>query len=161
MTGFDDLLHQVLQEDCNQQLPPGLKERVFSALVRENNQLPGQRAMWARLAAAMLIGLFGIATWTQLRTNRVPMVATNSAQSLLKQSATPRALGKAARTGLGLSAEKPGERKSTLNRSVRNQLPSQKQPIQITPLVIQPLEIHPIEIASITSRGSAMKGKLR
>jgi hypothetical protein len=136
MNGFDDLLYKVLQEDCNQQLPPGMKGRVLSALPHENNQFPSQSAMWVGLAAAMLIGLFGIATWTQLRTNRGPMVTTNSAQSLLEQSANPQASGEAARTHLGLSAEKPGGRKSILHRSVRNQLPLQKRSIQITPLVI-------------------------
>jgi hypothetical protein len=161
MNGFDDLLYRVLQEDCNQQLPPGMKERVLSVLAHENNQFPNQSAMWIGLAAAMLIGLFGIATWTQLRTNRGPMVTTNSAQSLLEQSATPQELGEAARTHLHLSAEKPGARKSILHGSVRNQSSLQRQSIQITPLVIQPLVINPIEIASITPRGAAMKGKLR
>jgi len=161
MNGFDELLNEVLREDGNQQLPPGMNKRIFAALPHKNHQFPGQSAMWVGLAAAMLIGVFGIATWTLVRTSRGPRVATYSDQTSLERSANPHAPGEAGRTHLPSSAQKPGGRKSILHRPIWNQLLSQQRSIRITPVVIDPLVIKPIEIASITPRGSAPKGKLR
>jgi hypothetical protein len=161
MNVFDDLLYELLREDGNQQLPPGMKKRIFAALAHKTNQVPGQMAMWAGVAAAMLIGVFGIATWTLVHSSGGPIVATDSDQSWLVRSANPHALGEAGRTHLASTAQKPGGRKSNLHKSIWNRLPSQQRSIRIAPVVIEPLVIKPIEIASITSNGSTMKGKSR
>jgi hypothetical protein len=161
MNGFDDLLYEVLREDGNQQLPPGMNKRILAALPHKNHQFPGQSAMRVGLAAAMLIGVFDIATWILVHTSRSPMVATYSDQRSLERSANPHASGEAGRTHLPSSAQKPRDRKPILHRPIWNQLSSQQRSIRITPVVIDPLLIKPIEIASITPRGSATKGKLR
>jgi hypothetical protein len=161
MNMFDDLLCEVLREDGNQQLPPGMKNRILAALPHKTNQFPGQRAMWVGVAAAMLIGVFGMATWTLLYTNGSPIVATDSNQSSLVRSAPPNALGEARRTHLSSSAQKPCRRKSILYQSIWNPLPSEQWSIRIAPVVIEPLVIKPVEIVSMTPGGSTMKGKLR
>jgi hypothetical protein len=161
MNTFDDLLDDVLREDGNQQLPPEMKKRTLAALPHKTNQFPGQRAMWAGVAAATLIGVFGIATWTLVHTSGGPIVATGSDQSSLVRSSNPNALGEAGRTHLPSPAQKPGGQKSILYKSIGNRSPSQQRSIRIAPVVIEPLVIKPIEIASMTPSGSTMKGKLR
>jgi hypothetical protein len=161
MNTFDDLLDEVLREDGNQQLPPGMKKRILAALPHKTNQFPGQRAMWAGVAAAMLIGVSGIATRTPVHTSGRPIVATGSDQSSVGRSANLNALGEAHRTPLSSSAQKPGGRKSILYKSIWNRSPSQQRSIRIAPVVLEPLVIKPIEIASMTPSGSTMKGKLR
>jgi hypothetical protein len=161
MNIFDDLLDEVLTEDGNKQLPPGMKKRMLAALPHKTNQFPGQRTMWVGVAAAMLIGVFGIATWTLVHTNSGPIVATDSDQNSLVRSVNPNGLGGAGRTHLPASAQKPGGRKSILHISIWTRLPSQQRSIRIAPVVIEPLAIKPIEIASMTPSGSTMKGKLR
>jgi len=161
MNRFDDLLYEILREDGNQQLPPGMKKRILAALPHKTNQFPGQRAMWVGVAASMLIGVFGIATWTLVHTSGGPIVATGPDQSSLVRSANPNALGEAGRTHPPASAQKPGGRKSILHKSIWNRLPSQQRSIRIAPVVIEPLVIKPIEIASMPPSGSTMKGKQR
>jgi len=161
MTLFEDLLDEVLIEDGNQQAPSGMKKRILAALPHKTNQFPGQQAMWSGVAAAMLIGVFGIATWTRVHVSVGPIVATASHQSSLVRSANPNALEEAGRTHLLSFAQKPARRKSILCKSIWNRLPSQQRSIRIAPVVIEPLVIKPIEIASMTPSGSTMKGKLR
>jgi hypothetical protein len=158
MNVFDDLLHEVLREDGNQQAPPGMKKRILAALPHKSNHFPGQRAMWAGIAAAMLVGVFGIVTRLLLHTNGGLIVASDPDQRSVVRFANPNALGEAGRSHLPPS-EKPAVRKAILHGSIRNRLAPPQRPIQIAPVVLEPLVIKPIEIASMTPNGSNMKGK--
>jgi hypothetical protein len=150
MNGLDDLLDEVLREDGNQRLPPGMKKRILAALPVKTNPSHGRRAMWVGVAAAMLVGIFSMATWTPAPRSGGPIVATDSDHSSLVRSANSQALGEASRTRLLSYARKSDGRKSTSHGSIR-----------IDRVVIEPLVIEPIEIASVASSGSTMKGKLR
>ena len=161
MNEFDGLLYEVLREDSNQQIPPGMKNRILAALPHQTYLLPGHGSMWIGVAAAMLIGVFGIATWILVYTSSGPRVASDSDQSLLMRCANPLTLGEAGQTDVRSTAQKPDGRKSTLRRSIGNRLLSQQGSIRIAPVVIEPLAIRPIEIASMTPGGSTLKGKLR
>jgi hypothetical protein len=161
MNAFDDLLYEVLREDGTQQLPPGMKKKILAALPVKANQFSGQRAIWVGVAAAMLIGVFGVATRTLVHTSGGPIIVPASDQSSLARPADRHTLGEGGRTHLLSSAQKQAGRKSVLHESIRPRLPSQKRSIRIAPVVIEPLVIKPIEIASMTPSGSTMKGKLR
>jgi hypothetical protein len=161
MNVFDDLLYEVLHQDGNQQPPLGMKKKILAALPVKATQFSGQRTIWVGVAAAMLIGVFGVATWTLVHTRSGPTIAPASDQRSLMGPADPHTLVEGRRPDLPTSAQKPPGRKLMLHKSIRPQSPSQQRAIRIAPVVIEPLVIKPIEIASMTPSSSTMKGTLR
>jgi hypothetical protein len=159
MNEFDDLLNQVLRQEGNRQLPPGMERRILSALPAERNQFSTQKAIWVGTAATLLMGVVGAATWTMVRTRSVFVVAPASKQVLLTRPVDPDKLVESQRPGLPSSGHQPSGTKSTA--SIHPPLASQQRAIRIAPVVFEPVVIKPIEIAALTAVGSTTKGKLR
>jgi hypothetical protein len=159
MNEFDDLLNEILSQEGNQQLPPGMERRIVSALPVERNQFSTQRAIWVGTAAVLLMGVVGAATWTMVRTGSSFVVAPASEQISLTRLVDPAKLVESQRPGLPSAGHEPSGRKSMA--SLRPRLASQQRAIRIAPVVFEPVVIKPIEIAALTTVGSTTKGKLR
>jgi hypothetical protein len=159
MNEFDDLLNQVLRQEGNQQLPPGMERRILSALPAERNQFSTQRAIGVGTAAALLMGVVGAATCTLVRTRSASEVAPASKQVWLTRPVDPAKLVESQRLGLSSSGHEPSGGKSMA--SIYPWLASQQRAIRIAPVVFEPVLIKPIEIAALTAVGSTTKGKLR
>jgi hypothetical protein len=161
MNEFDRLLNEVLRQDGTQQLPPGMKERILAALPAGRNLFSGQRAIRVGTAAALLIGVFGAAMWTIVRTKSGLTVAPASKQVSLTMPVDRAKLAASHSPGPSSSAHAPNGRKLSVYPSIHPRPALQQSAIWIAPVAIEPLVIKPIEIASLKPSGSTMKGTIR
>jgi hypothetical protein len=161
MNSFDELLNDVLCQDGNQKAPPGMKERILARLPATAEALPRLNAAWAVPAAAILVGVVVVATWTRMRTIRDVTSASLSQGVMLSRRADRLTPAKEHRTDVAVSTRELVTKKRRALASTRAVLSSQQRDIGIAPATIESLVIEPIEIADLAPGRSIMKGKIR